>query len=182
MGQDKALLPLAGKPLIQHVQVALSTVFGETVVVGRTSSDLPLPTMNCLPDDQGGLGPLGGLLTALRYAKGRTIFLVGCDMPFLNPDVIRLVLARSQGWDAALPMVAGWMQPLHAAYNGTCLPAIERQLKNGALSMHQLIQELRVQFLEEDELRALDPELRSVRSLNSPEDYERAVQRASAQP
>lgn len=183
MGRDKALLPLNGIPLIQHVQAALSSIFEEIVVVGRSPDALPIPNLHCLPDYDSGLGPIGGLLTALRYAQGRSVFLVGCDMPYLNPDVIHLMLARVQGFDAAVPMVGGWMQPLHAAYNGTCLPVVERQVENRVLSMHQLIQELRVQIIAEDELRLLDSGLKSVQGLNSPEEYDRAVQLASdAQP
>src|SRR5204863_41384 len=78
-------------------------------------------------------GALGGIYSGLRAAPGDAAFTVACDMPFLHPDVVRLVVARADEGDVVIPRVGGQWETLHAAYAKSCLPHIEARLVAGRL-------------------------------------------------
>ncbi|MCG3146846.1 MAG: Molybdenum cofactor guanylyltransferase [Verrucomicrobiae bacterium] len=126
MGADKF-------PLFRdHTLAVLRQCFPTTVVVGRD-----------LPDDLPGLGPLGGIVTALR--RWPAIFVVACDMPFLDAGFIREMAAKLPGYDAVA--VAG--EPLHAAYAQSALPAAECQLATGDCSARRWLEKLRTHYVTE---------------------------------
>ncbi len=124
MGRDKATLEFDGQPLVERCVAVLRQCFPEVIVVRR--------------DDVPGLGPIGGLLTALRRAP--EIFVVACDMPFLDAALIRAMAAQLAGYDAvAIPG-----EPLHAAYSARILPVVEAQIAAGDYSLNRLLSKLRV--------------------------------------
>lgn len=178
MGQDKALASHQGRPLICHVLDVLASVFPEMLIIGREpgwlweSVNRAEGRVRCVPDRLPGLGPLGGLATALYQAGGRPVFLAGCDMPHLRAGAVELVIARLDGFQAAVPLVNGYLQPLHAAYTPGCLPAVEELLGAGRLSMMGLLDRLTVHTVREEDLRAVDPDLQSTRSVNRPGDLD----------
>jgi molybdopterin-guanine dinucleotide biosynthesis protein A len=110
----------------------LRQCFDEILIAGRD-----------LPDDLPGLGPLGGIVTALR--RRQAIFVVACDMPFLDADFIRLMAGKLPGHDAVA--VAG--EPLHAAYAQSALPAAERQIAAGDYSARRWLEKLRTHYVTE---------------------------------
>ena len=192
MGQDKASVLFRGKPLIERVLDAVRPLFSRVVIVGRQSEELHysrdarpgvgLAEPFCIPDEEPGKGPLGGLYSALRWAGGRAVFLVGCDMPFVNGALVRDVVQRMRNGggavdavvpDAVVADVAGRLQPLHAVYSPSCLPLVEQRLRAGKLSLHGLLAELSIVKVSEDEVRRIDPDLRSLVSLNRPEEVSR---------
>ncbi len=128
MGRDKATLEFGGQPLVERCVAVLRQCFPEVIVVRH--------------DDVPGLGPIGGLLTALRRAP--EIFVVACDMPFLEAGLIRAMAAQLAGYDAvAIPG-----EPLHAAYSARILPVVEAQIAAGDYSLNRLLSKLRVKPFE----------------------------------
>jgi molybdenum cofactor guanylyltransferase len=127
MGRDKAALKLDGQTLQNRCVAVLRECFPEVLVIRH--------------DDVPGLGPIGGLATALRRAP--EVFVVACDMPFLNAGLIREMASQLPGYDAVA--IAG--EPLHAAYSARILPAVERQIATGNYSMNHLLSQLRVKAI-----------------------------------
>jgi molybdopterin-guanine dinucleotide biosynthesis protein A len=124
MGRDKATLEFNGQPLAERCVAVLRACFPEVLVVHD--------------DDRPGLGPIGGLLTALRRAP--EIFVVACDMPFLDAALIRAMAAQLPGYDAvAIPG-----EPLHAAYSARIVPVIEAQIATGDYSLRRLLAQISV--------------------------------------
>src|SRR5260370_12702107 len=80
-------------------------------------------------------GALGGIFTGLAGARGDAAFPVACHMPFLSPDVMRLVLARAGEADVVIPRVDGQYETMHALYTKACLPAMETRLRAGQLKI-----------------------------------------------
>ncbi len=176
MGGEKALIELAGQTLLKRTADRLVDLFSDVMVVCDAPErfrDLPY---RCEADYPSGLGPIGGLATALRVARKETVFVVACDMPFLNPDVIRSMIDFLDGEDLLIPKLSNRLHPLHALYTKKCLPVIEARIREGHLALHRLTEAVKSRIYPEESFRHLDPSLLSVMNLNTPEDLEQARQ------
>jgi len=133
LGRDKAVEPFLGQPLILRVLQRIAPVISEAVVVvadaarGRT---LPVGADHRIALDlYPNSGSLGGIFSGLAAASSQWSLVVSCDMPFLNADLLRHMLALRQGADAVVPVVEGRPEPTHALYAKACLPFIEQRLQ-----------------------------------------------------
>ena len=188
MGQAKALLPVPpqGTPLLLHIIQRLAPLVGQALVVANDPSlareaDLPA-SVSVLADRYPETGTLGGIATGLGECSDWAM-MVACDMPFLNPPLFAYLqeLAREQEmgqdrWDAVVPFTAGYAEPLHALYHRRCLPAIEARLANRERRANCFYPDVRVRHVEEAELRIHDPQLLSFVNINTPEEWQQALQ------
>ncbi len=180
MGRPKALLDWFGTPLVAHVcELLRAELDGPLVVVRAAGQELPrLPDgVEVVEDRRPRCGPLEGIAAGLRTVAGRAgaVYVSATDVPLLVPAVVRLVAsALPDGADAVVPRVGGRMYPLTAAYRTSLLPLVERLLAEERLRALDLVESIAVRWLPEEELRAVDPELDSLRNVNTPADYEEA--------
>ncbi len=178
MGRNKALLRLDGEFLITRVARVLRPLFEEVIVVARSHDIAHAAQLLLIPDTFSGKGPLDGIHAALEYFQSPT-FCVACDLPFLRADVITFLCARFQNHERAIdvlaPRVKGRMETLHAIYTPSCLPVIKREMQNERVrSAERVLASLRLQFVEEGELREFDADLKFLTNVNTPADAERA--------
>jgi molybdopterin-guanine dinucleotide biosynthesis protein A len=194
MGADKALLavPPNETPLLRHVIERLSVlVSGETFVIANdpalaSKAELP-PHVHLIADDYSGAGALGGLATGLARCSGWAIA-VACDMPLVEPELFAAFMALVEGsdgnpdgdgdspWDAVVPRCDGRPQPLHSLYHRRCLPAIEALLAREGRRFVHFYDDVRVCYMDEPALRQIDPELRSLVNVNTPQDWQIALE------
>lgn len=176
LGLDKALLTTAsGETLIAHVVRALTACCTEVLLaVDRPGRPLPEGvTARVVVDAVLDRGPLGGISSGLRAAAEQRCLVVACDLPFVQPALLELLLRERDG-QAVVPRAEGRVQPLMALYQKACLPAIEAMLDDGELRVDRLLTRVHVTYVEEPELREVDPDLRSFFNINRPEDLRRA--------
>ena len=143
-GEPKALLELGGKRIVERVVAAVAPAVDGLLVVTNTPelyAFLGLPMVGDVYPDH---GSLGGIYSGLRAAPGDAAFTVACDMPFLSPDVMRLVLARAGEADVVIPRVDGQYETMHALYTKACLPAMETRLRAGQLKIVGFFPDVRV--------------------------------------
>jgi molybdopterin-guanine dinucleotide biosynthesis protein A len=171
MGRDKALLPFQGTTLLNHVVGIVRQVSEPVLVVAEAADKYDVPSgVRVILDRYPGAGPLGGLITGLReLGEGRHLA-VACDMPTLRPDVLHFILTRCDGYDAAVPVVDGRMQPLCTAYDFSCADKLEELFCEGARSLLETLASLHCRVIEESELRPLDPTLSTFSNWNTPDD------------
>lgn len=176
MGEDKASLVFADEPLLPRVVQRLRQVCDDVIVVARTEQELPaLPDdVRVLTDLLPDLGPLGGLLTGLAAARTPFVFLAACDLPHLDPELVRWLAAHPARADVLLPQRDGHAEPTHAIYGAACLAAIKGAVLSGELGMGSWLGSVRVERIPEEAWRAVDPGGRSFLNVNTPEDLERA--------
>lgn len=170
MGRDKASLPAGNVILVEHIAGRLAPTVDEVLIsvakpgttfsVGRTVAD-QLP----------GLGPLGGMHAGFREARNPLVWVVACDLPDVEPSLGRLLQRSASGADAAVPKLGDRLEGLCAVYRPAVGGAIEALVGRGERSVRALLDTVGVHVLSEDELRRVDPELRSFRNLNTPSDY-----------
>lgn len=176
MGRDKALLEVGGKPAIARVAERLARVCDPILVVTDRRDRYPSLGLPVVVDQRPGSGAVGGLHAGLAAAPAPVCVAVACDMPFLSPKVLRVVTEAVAGVDAAVPLVDGWPQPLHAAYRRSLVPVLEVQLGRGPCSLRSLLAspDIRVRWLRASQLPPAAS--RSLFNMNTPADYRRALQ------
>ncbi len=179
MGSDKALLRLRpdGPTLIESVILRLRQAgFEPPLLVTNRPEAYAFLRLPMLPDEVPGAGPLGGVLAALCRSSYEYTLVTGCDMPLLNPALLRHMAARHTTADVLVPRWTnkdGRVQneTLHTIYSRSCIEPIRRRIAAGDLKMADLLLEINVEYLEEDELRLYDPELDGFRNINTPKEW-----------
>ncbi len=175
-GRPKALLELGGRRIIERVVDTLSAVVSDVLVVTNTPDLYAFLGLPMVPDVYAEHGSLGGIYSGLRAASGDAAFTVACDMPFLHPDVVRLVVARAGEADVVIPRVGDQLETLHAVYGKRCLAPIETRLQAGRLKIVGFFGDVRVVEIGEAEVaRYRDPAI-AFMNVNTPEELERARQ------
>jgi molybdenum cofactor guanylyltransferase len=182
MGKDKAALVLDGRPLIARVVERLRQALDSAFIVGAEDLAALQPGAPIIPDERPGLGPLGGMATALAAAHTEWIFLVACDMPFIQPALVRhmaaIALAAPQAQAVALRSPGG-LEPLHAAYRRDIAPIVAQALRAPHPSMRGLLGRLRVIEIAPEEAARFDPRGLSTFNANTEEEWRRALVLAS---
>lgn len=173
-GEPKALLEVGGRRIIQRVIDAITPVVVELLIVTNTPDRYAFLGLPMVPDVHPGTGALGGIYSGLRAASGEAALTVACDMPFLHPEVARLVVARAAEGDVVIPRVGGQLETLHACYARRCLPAIAARLAAGQLKIVGFFDAVRVVEIPEAEIaRWADPAVVFM-NVNTPAELERA--------
>jgi molybdopterin-guanine dinucleotide biosynthesis protein A len=143
-GHPKALMQLGGRRIIDRVADVVRQVADDVLIVTNTPelyASLGLPMVpDVFPDG----GSLGGIYSGLLAASGEAAFTVACDMPFLMPEVARLVTERAAEADVVVPRIGEQWETLHACYAKTCLRPIEARLRAGQLKIIGFYDEVRV--------------------------------------
>lgn len=174
MGRDKALLELGGQTLLARAVATLRRITPDVLVVGPPARQHHAAGARVVPDAYPESGPLGGIATALLAAATARVAVVACDMPFLNAELLAYLASLDPDADAVVPRMEGQPEPLHAVYARASLPVMQEQLAAGDLRVANFLARVRVRYVEEPELRAVDPDLRSFFNINTPADLEAA--------
>lgn len=183
MGENKALRPFLGQPLIQRVLLNLSPIFQEVLLTANQPEIYAFLGVRTVPDLQPGNGALGGLLTALHYASNPVVAVVACDMPFASRKLLQyqMALLMSEGMDVAIPSTESGLEPLHCVFRReTCLPAIQKALQNGERRMISWFSDVKVRVLTLEEVTSIEPSGLSFINVNTPEEFARAEELAKS--
>jgi molybdopterin-guanine dinucleotide biosynthesis protein A len=177
MGHDKAALQLGGQSLLQRMIDAMRALFPVVLLSVRQARHDIDASIAQIRDDIPDAGPLAGLCAGLRQAATPWVFAVATDMPYLRPEIIRHLAARRADCQAVVPIAAGHPQAVAAFYAATALPALQAVLSGaGKHSLQTALHALDVRYVDEQDLRSLDPDLQSFVDLDTPEDLASARQ------
>lgn len=172
MGQNKALLPLGGVPLIERVLRTVRFLTDDILLITNDPAPYVHLGLPCIRDEQPGYGPLMGLYSGLRAAKHDLALLVACDMPFLSPDLLDYLLALAPGYDIVIPCTTDGLHPLHAVYRrSTCLPAIAAAIAANERRMIAFHAQVAVREVAEAELAPYDPLGLALMNINTPAEF-----------
>jgi molybdopterin-guanine dinucleotide biosynthesis protein A len=179
MGVNKALLRLreGGPAIIEKVVMRLAEAgLRAPLLVANRPEEYDFLGLECMPDDIEGAGALGGILTALSHSRHNRVFVVASDMPLLNVELLKHMMTMEVAYDALVPR---WhdgehvrVEPLHAIYSIGCNKTIREEIGKGRLKVSSFLDEIKVRYISEDEIRRYDPDLRSFFNVNTPEEWE----------
>ncbi len=183
MGRPKAWLPFAGETMLGRVVRALSQVVNPIVVVAAPDQEVPpLPDHVVLVrDEEKGRGPLQGLAAGLTYLqdKAKAAYLSSCDVPFLKPEFVQRLGELIEDNAICVPRVGGFHHPLAAVYRVDVLPVVRKLLEEDRLRPFFLFEAVPTRVVEADQLQDVDSTFQTLRNLNTPEDYEAALNKAN---
>src|SRR4029453_11507991 len=181
MGSPKALLPFGGETMLQRVVRLLGTVVSPIVVVAAPAQPLPgLPDgVSVTRDEREGRGPLEALRAGLKAlpANVDAAYVTSCDVPLLVPASALRLIDLAGGYDIAVMEIDGFTHPLSAVYRRSTLALVEDLLANNRLRPVFLFDAVKTRRVRPEEMTA-DPDLRTLRNLNTRADYEQALSEA----
>ena len=181
-GVPKATLPFGPETMLQRVVRLLGTVVDPIVVVGARDQELPaLPRAVLITrDEREARGPLEGLRAGLQAlpADADAAYATSCDVPLLVPAFVPRMIELLGDHDIAVMTIDGFTHPLSAVYRRATLPHIDALLAQDRLRPAYLFEAVRTRRVTPEEMRDVDPELRTLRNLNTREDYLAALAEA----
>ena len=185
MGRPKESLPIGDTTMLGWQCRTLLACAAPVVVIGRDAAQAlpPLPDdVDVAQDELPGEGPLAAIAAGLRRLRERHGFgdrdaavTVGCDQPFLTAAIVAGLRDRLGAAQLLMPRAEDKLQPLTAIYRTAVVTTADRLLAAGSRRPRELADAVESAIVEADELRDLDPELRFLRNLNHPDDYDAAV-------
>lgn len=172
--QDKALLKLNGKRLIDIVISKLKYLVGDDIIIVAPPEKYPL-YKQVIPDLFYQKGLLVGLYSGLKASASQYNLVVGCDMPFLKVELLRYMGGKLDSNHIIIPRYAkSYIEPLCAIYSKDCLDVMKRNIEAGILSIKRILPYLKVRYIEEEEIKRVDPDFNSFFNINYKEDLIRA--------
>jgi molybdenum cofactor guanylyltransferase len=185
MGRDKALLEIAGEPLITRTVRLAASVASHVSVVGGADR-LAGRGFQILRDEIPGAGPLAGIATALNATSHDWNLILACDLPYLTRDwlVYLVECATATKLDAVVPKSSKGFEPLCAMYRKSCIVAAQMGVDRGDLRVQDFVAELgrqgRLHTVEPAEWNRFDSGASLFKNMNALADYEEAQQFFSA--
>lgn len=177
MGQDKALMPFLGRPLIARLVERLRGLPDELLITTNRPEAYAFLSLPLFGDLLPGTGALGGLYTALNAASYPLVGVLACDMPFVSARLLSAQrdLLLQEEIDVVIPRSPQGLEPLHALYRrDACLKAVRAALDAGERKMVAWLPQVRARVMEPDEVARYDPQFRSFFNVNAPEEFQQA--------
>jgi molybdopterin-guanine dinucleotide biosynthesis protein A len=169
-GRDKAFAAIDGEPIAVRTVRLFRRLFPQVVVATNRPERFDALGVETVSDRYPGCGPLAGIHAAMLASRHPWIFVVACDMPGLDADVIGWLLDLPRTGDAVVPRWEGDIEPLHALYAVHVLPVVERCLAGGRHALREFLPAIRAHYVDECELRALRGAATSLLNVNTPEE------------
>jgi len=164
-----------GEPLIARAAKALTScpAISEILLITNTPAEYEFLHFPSFPDLQPGKGPLGGIYTALSHAKFSRVLVVACDLPFITPELLDYLCRESEVAEVCVLESEKGVEPLCAVYAKSCLPVIEKQLRDGRLKVSDFYPKVKTRIILLDaSLPFYKPNL--LANINTPEEMKKA--------
>jgi len=171
IGRNKALMELDGQSLIERILNILDPLCDELILSANDPTLYAGLGVRIVPDVLLNRGPLSGIHAGLAAMRAERALVVACDMPFLNPTLLRYLTVVAPDYDVVVPQVRGKFEPLHAVYGVACVKAIERMVAKGPRRIVHLYDHVSSFMVAEERLREFDPLLRSFTNVNTPQEW-----------
>ncbi|MDE2726110.1 MAG: molybdenum cofactor guanylyltransferase [Gemmatimonadota bacterium] len=182
MGTPKYSLPFGDETLLQRSVRNLRGSVYPIAVVGAPGQNLPdIPHVLSICDPVANQGPLMGLMAGLKHVEGVSEWALGtgCDMPFISNELIQCLKShRTTDSEIVIPCINGQFYPLCALYRTALWRKAELLLEKGERRLLALVDVCRVQTVEQDALARIDPDLRFLMNINTPQCYQSALELA----
>jgi molybdopterin-guanine dinucleotide biosynthesis protein A len=173
-GRNKALELLEGERLIDRQVRKVKSLFAEVLIITNEPELYLDIDATIIKDVIPGQGPLGGIYTGLLFSRGESVFVTACDMPFIQPAVMKRMVKLAGDYDVVIPEKQDGLEPLHAIYSSRCVPQIKKKLDRQVLQVISFFSAMKVFRFPEEEIRQLDPVGLTFFNINTPDDMVRA--------
>jgi molybdopterin-guanine dinucleotide biosynthesis protein A len=147
MGSDKGLQNLCGKPLIQYALKALSGLCGNIIISSSTLAYQEFG-FQVVKDEFPGIGPMGGIYSALRQSKTDANLVLSCDLPFVSSELFSFILRNASGFQVAVPWQGDrHYEPLCGFYSLSVLSQMSAFIQKGNYKLPDLFEDININRL-----------------------------------
>jgi molybdopterin-guanine dinucleotide biosynthesis protein A len=170
-GFDKSFLKKGNSTFIEHTISTFRELFHEIIIITNQPETYnfieAIKSQDLIKD----IGPLGGIYTALKVTTQPAIFVVSCDMPYLDHTMIKQLTKEfdTTTHDILMPCVEGDIEPLHAIYSTSIISAIEKNIKEKKFAIRDVFPLVRIKYVD---LPSTPSNKKYFTNVNSPADFE----------
>ena len=171
MGKEKGLCHFRGKALISYAIDTLKPLCSRLIISANNKpNEYQLYGFQVISDEIPETGPIGGLYSCLKQSQSVINLVISCDTPFVTTEVYQELLNYIGEYQAVVPVQEdGFLEPITAIYQRSCLPVILQQIEKGEYKMMDLLARLNTKFVHFD-TNMSDSKPSLFHNLNSPED------------
>lgn len=175
MGANKAFLTLKGKTFLERQIDILTGIFDNVIISANLPQEYEIFNIPVIVDIYPEKGPLGGIYTGLINSKSFYTFILACDMPFVEKDLITHLVnyTKSEEYDVVIPRNGKQLEPLHAIYSTNCIAPIKNQIENDNLRIVDFFSQVKVKEVDISNFISSNKHKKSLINLNTLEDYKR---------
>lgn len=155
MKYNKAFAKIAGQTVISIIVDKFNKLFDEVLIISNEAQVYSTLGPSVYTDIYPRLGPVSGIHSGLYHSSYDKVFILGCDMPFINLDLVEHMVSRIENHDSVVPEIDHYLQPLAAVYSKKCLPVFQSCLENDRLKLVRIVEEeLHTLVIPSDELKS----------------------------
>lgn len=147
MGQDKGLMNLNGKPMIQHV-IEVAKTKSEEIMIISNQANYQQFGYKVYPDEIKNKGPLAGIYTGLKHSMTEWNVVLSCDTPFIHPSLLQFLIAQAQGCDITILQKNEQIHPLIGIFNKNCLATFKTCLDANELTLKSVYKKLNLKVVD----------------------------------
>jgi molybdopterin-guanine dinucleotide biosynthesis protein A len=171
---NKAMVEIGGATVFDRIHDTLAETCEHFIVIANDKApyeerELPVYS-DIIPDS----GSLGGLFTAVMSAPSERVFVCACDMPFIDPQLLRALHSQLGDYDAIVPSDGHGLQPMHAIYSRRVAGELERRIRGGELKIEHFIGAINARILSPEETEGCGSSSSAFFNVNTPADLESA--------
>lgn len=180
MGKDKGLLQFGKFKMVEYILHQISGMGEKNFIVSNQPEEYQKFGLPVYPDIYQNIGALGGFHTIFSFLERDYAVVLACDMPFVNRDLINYLISLTKDFDIVVPRLTQneFVEPFRAVYSKKCLYAVERAIARGNRKVISFFDDLRVRYVEKNEIHIYDADERSFFNVNTPADLQQAIQMA----
>ncbi len=170
---NKALATWYHYSIIETIVKILEPSFRELFIISNSAQDYSHIKLDIYPDIIPGYGPISGIHSALKHSRAQRIFIVACDMPALNINLINWMCSIDTWAPIVIPELNEGMEPLHAIYHKSLTPLLETIISTGKTGMQRIIKQLPYRSVSYTEIKRFCPDLLCLKNTNTLEELKR---------
>ncbi|MDD4775526.1 MAG: molybdenum cofactor guanylyltransferase [Syntrophomonas sp.] len=149
---NKAFAVISGRPVIDIILDKFKTVFEEIMIISNETGLYEYLGVPVYPDVYPRMGPVAGIHSGLYHSCHDSAFVMGCDVPFMNMDLVRMMISRLDGYDSVVPRIDNHLQPLAAVYSRRCLPILTECLATDRVKLIRIFDDLSTLEIDRNEI------------------------------
>lgn len=140
----KAFLQVGGKRIIERVLDTVYSVTDKVILITNLPNEYDYLGLTMFSDIIPDLGPIGGIYTGLSSSQSHQNIIIACDMPFIEPGLLELLMHQSERYDIVIPKTPDGYHPLCAVYSKNCIKPAKALIESKRLKVTDLFQYVKV--------------------------------------
>ncbi|MHB1421508.1 MAG: molybdenum cofactor guanylyltransferase [Bacillota bacterium] len=179
MRSNKAFLEIGKGKIIEETLKKLQPLFAQVIIVTNEPELYSNLSTQLVRDLIHGFGPLSGIHAGITASNHNLNFVMACDLPFIEPDLVRFMIEHAGGYDVVVPQVGNYLQPLHAVYAKSCITPITGCLQEGIAKVVAFYHQVKVNYIGESQIKRYGDPQKMFFNVNTPDELQVALDMSS---